>query len=99
MLFVWIPLLFQRGPVYSQFWCMKQLPASLCVVALNKVIALYPFPTEWELREDLLIEADNQCSHKFQALLMVSVWQSCFSTFKEATLKTEVQKKDFICIL
>lgn len=78
---------------------MKQLPASLCVVALNKVIALYPFPTEWELREDLLIEADNQCSHKFQALLMVSVWQSCFSTFKEATLKTEVQKKYFICIL
>lgn len=78
---------------------MKQLPASLCVVALNKAIALYPFRTEWELREDLLIEADNQCSHKFQALLMVSVWQSCFSTFKEATLKTEVQKKDFICIL
>lgn len=76
---------------------MRQLPASLCVVALNKAIALYPFPTEWELREDLLIEADNQCSHKFQALLMV--WQSCFFTFHEATLKTEVQKKDFICIL
>lgn len=62
--------------------CLKQLQASLTVVPLNNVIVLYPFPMVWESREDWLIHADNQCSLKFQVLLMVSVWLvmlSCFS--------------------
>lgn len=53
----------------------------------------HPFYTVWEFGDNWLIQADNQCSLKFQILLMASLWVVPLSTFHEARRKAETQIK------